>query len=153
MFSVSFSVSHFFIFLSLSFLFSIWSCFYHFHFSLIFFKISMFSYVFQIFFILVCFFLLDTFLHFLFFSTFFFIFLLGVRGAVTIPPEVNSNDFGVFRNYLADSNSIFAVAEFFLNDSNFWCVQSSITQNVSVHVHVLWLVCTHTIPFRMLWCP
>ena len=73
----------------------------------------MFSYVFQIFFILVCFFLLDTFLHFLFFSTFFFIFLLGVRGAVTIPPEVNSNDFGVFRNYLADSNSIFAVAEFF----------------------------------------
>ena len=41
----------------------------------------------------------------------------------------------------------------FLNDSNFWCVQSSITHNVAVHVHVLWPVCAHTIPFRMLWCP
>ena len=70
----------------------------------------------------------------------------------TIPPETNSNDFG-FLNYLADSNSIFVVAEMiFLNDSNFWCVQSSITHNVAVHVHVLWPVCTHTIPFRMLWC-
>ena len=35
----------------------------------------------------------------------------------------------------------------------FWCVQSSITRNVAVHVPVLWPVCTHTIPFRMLWRP
>ena len=41
---------------------------------------------------------------------------------------------------------------FFLNDSNFWCVQSSTTCNETVHVHVLWPVCTHTIPFRMLRC-
>ena len=41
---------------------------------------------------------------------------------------------------------------FFLNDSIFWCVQSSITHNVAVHVPVLWPVCAHTIPLRMLWC-
>ena len=40
----------------------------------------------------------------------------------------------------------------FFNDSNFWCVQSSITHNVAVHVPVLCPVCAHTIPFRMLWC-
>ena len=28
----------------------------------------------------------------------------------TMPPEKNSNDFGVFWNYLADSNSNFVVA-------------------------------------------
>ena len=59
---------------------------------------------------------------------------------------------GVLGIYSADSNSIFVAAEIFLNDSNFWCVRGSITHNVAVHVHVLWLVCTHTIPFRMLWC-
>ena len=32
-------------------------------------------------------------------------------------------------------------------------VQSSITHNEAVHVHVLWLFCTHTISFRMLLCP
>ena len=32
---------------------------------------------------------------------------------------------------------------YFLKDSNFWCV----------HVNVPWPVCTHAIPFRMLWCP
>ena len=32
---------------------------------------------------------------------------------------------------------------FFLKDSNFWCV----------HVNVPWPVCTHAIPFRMLWLP
>ena len=59
-------------------------------------------------------------------------------------PEINSNDFGVFWNYLADSNSNFVVAKIiFLKDSNFWCV----------HVNVPWPVCTHAIPFRMLWCP
>ena len=44
---------------------------------------------------------------------------------VTIRPEINSNDFGCFWNQLKDSNSIFVVADFFLNDSNLWCVQSS----------------------------
>ena len=42
---------------------------------------------------------------------------------------------------------------YFLNDSNFWCVQSSTTSNVAVHVPVLWPVCAHAIPFRMLLCP
>ena len=37
----------------------------------------------------------------------------------------------------------------FMNDSNFGCVQSSITRNVAVHVPVLWLVCAHAIPSRM----
>ena len=32
---------------------------------------------------------------------------------------------------------------YFLNDSNFWCV----------HVNVSWPVCAHAIPFRMLWLP
>ena len=45
-----------------------------------------------------------------------------------------------------------SLRNFFLNDSNFWCVQSSITCNETVHVLVLWPVCTHAIPFRMLWC-
>ena len=46
----------------------------------------------------------------------------------------------------------FRRCDIFFNDSNFWCVQSSITHNVAVNVHVLWPVCSHTIPFRML-CP
>ena len=50
---------------------------------------------------------------------------------------------GFFWNYLADSNSNSSSQFFFLNDSNFWCVHSSITHNVAVHVLVLWLVCTH----------
>ena len=33
--------------------------------------------------------------------------------------------------------------EFFLRDSNFWCV----------YVNVPCPVCAHAIPFRMLWCP
>ena len=49
----------------------------------------------------------------------------------TMRPDPNSNDFSGFWNELADSNSIFVVAEIFLNDSNFWCVQSSIT-------HTMW---------------
>ena len=32
---------------------------------------------------------------------------------------------------------------YFLKDSNFWCV----------HVNVPWPLCTHAIPFRMLWLP
>ena len=76
-----------------------------------------------------------------------------VKRSFPFGPKTNSNDFGGFWNYLADSISNFVVAKFFLNDSNFWCFQSPITFNETVHVHVLWLVCTHTIPFRMLWCP
>ena len=49
----------------------------------------------------------------------------------------------VFWNVLADSNSIFVVTDFFfLNDSIFWCVQSSITHSEAVRVHVLW-ACLH----------
>ena len=33
------------------------------------------------------------------------------------------------------------------------CFKVNHTHHVAVHVHVLWLVCAHTIPFRMLWCP
>ena len=67
--------------------------------------------------------------------------------------KTNSNDFGCFWDWLADSNSNFVVAKFFLNDSNFWCVQSSITHNVAVHVPELWPVCAHRIPIRILLCP
>ena len=71
----------------------------------------------------------------------------------TLRPHINSNDFGSFWHELADSDPNFVAAEICFNDSNFWCIQSSITHNVAVHVHVLRPVCTHTIPFRMLWCP
>ena len=37
----------------------------------------------------------------------------------TIPPEIISNDFGGFWNYLADSNSIYVVANFFLERFEF----------------------------------
>ena len=71
---------------------------------------------------------------------------LRLMACSTMRAETNSNDFGGFWNQLADSNWIFFVAKIiFLNDSNFWCVQSSITHTVAVHVHVLWPVCTHTI--------
>ena len=36
-----------------------------------------------------------------------------------------------------------SVKNYFLNDSNFWCVQSSITHSEAVHVPVLWPVCAH----------
>ena len=42
---------------------------------------------------------------------------------------------------------------YFFEGFEFFGVQSSITHNVAVHVPVLWPVCAHTIPFRMLWCP
>ena len=78
---------------------------------------------------------------------------IGMSQRSTMRPEIDSNDFGrgfginqQIRIRFSSSRKIF------LNHSNFWCVQSSITLTVAVHVHVLWLVCTHTIPFRMLWC-
>ena len=61
--------------------------------------------------------------------------MLHLRGLdtvrITMRVETNSNDFGGFWNKLADSNSIFFVAKIiiFLNDSNFWCVQSSTTHS------------------------
>ena len=63
------------------------------------------------------------------------------------------NKFERFRGFLElISRFEFVVrrrGNFFLKDSNFWCVQSSTIHNVAVHVQVLWPVCTHTIPFRM----
>ena len=41
---------------------------------------------------------------------------------------------------------------FFLTIRFFWCVRGSVTCDETVHMHVLWPVCTHTIPFRMLLC-
>ena len=65
-------------------------------------------------------------------------------------PETHSNDFGVVLESISRPEFDFrrCRALLFLKDSNFWCVQSLITHNVAVHVHVLWPVCTHTNPFR-----
>ena len=79
---------------------------------------------------------------------------LGHSKRLTIRPETNSNDFGGFWKYFSRFEFDFRrCGNYFLNDLNFWCVQSSITHNVTVHVRVLWPVCAHTIPFRMLWRP
>ena len=43
-----------------------------------------------------------------------------------------------------------SLRNFIFERFEFWFVQSSITHNVAVHVHVLWPVCAHTIPLRML---
>ena len=69
----------------------------------------------------------------------------------TILSETNPNYYGV-RNSLTDSNSIFVVAESFLNYSNFWCVPSSTTWTDTLHLNVLWPVCAQTTPWRMLLC-
>ena len=51
----------------------------------------------------------------------------------TIPLKTNSNDFGVFEiNYQIRIRIASLRKLYFLNDSNFWCVQSSIT-------HTMWL--------------
>ena len=73
----------------------------------------------------------------------------------TIPLKTNSNDFGEFWNYLADSNSNIVVAKiiFFERFEFLVCSKFNHTHHVAVHVHVLWLVCAHIIPFRMLWRP
>ena len=66
------------------------------------------------------------------------------------PPETNSNDFGWFLELISRFEFDFRRRGiFFLNDSNF-CVFKVQSHTVAVHVHVLWPVCTHTIPFRML---
>ena len=70
----------------------------------------------------------------------------SLRKERTMRLETISKDFGGFWNYLGDSNSILASWTLFF-------VRGSIACNETVHVHVLWPVCTHTIPFRMLVCP
>ena len=67
----------------------------------------------------------------------------------TIPAKINSNDF-VFLELISRFEFEFrhCGVVFFVNDSNFWCVQSSITCNESVHVPVLRSVCTQTIPVQ-----
>ena len=72
----------------------------------------------------------------------------------TMRAETNSNVFGVFWN-LAESNLNFVVAKiiFFERFEFLVCSKFSDTHHVAVNVHVLWPVCTHTIPIRMLWCP
>ena len=68
--------------------------------------------------------------------------------------EIISNDFGCFLELISRFEFDFLRREnFFLNDSIFLCVQSSITHTVAVHVPVLWPVCAHRIPIRMLLCP
>ena len=58
--------------------------------------------------------------------------------------EIYSNDFGVFLELINRFEFEFLRREnYFLKESNFWCV----------HVNVPWPVCTHAIPFRMLWFP
>ena len=66
------------------------------------------------------------------------------------------NKFERFRGFLEliSRIRISAVAEmiFFERFEFVGVFKSSITHNVAVHVLVLWTVCAHTIPFRMLWC-
>ena len=58
--------------------------------------------------------------------------------------KFNSNNFCRFGNCLADSNSNFFVEEIVSKKGfDFLCVRNSLTYNVTVHVHVLWLVFTH----------
>ena len=68
--------------------------------------------------------------------------------AVVPPYHAPGNKFERFRGFFGINQQIririlSSRKLFFLKDSNFWCV----------HVNVPWLVCTHAIPFRMLWCP
>ena len=77
--------------------------------------------------------------------------------------ENNAKNCDELKNYYAAENEFELLSRFefelhrrgnyFLKNSNFWCVQSSITHNETAHVPVLWPVCTHTIPIPMLWCP
>ena len=59
---------------------------------------------------------------------------------------VNSNDFGRFVSYVADSNWNFGVVEIISKKPfDFLCVRGSITYNVTVRAHVLWPVFTHVL--------
>ena len=68
---------------------------------------------------------------------------LQFRKKDTIRPETDSNDFDRFRNYLAVSNSIFFVADFFLKKTFrfFVCLEFNHIQCVTVHV--VWPIFTH----------
>ena len=44
------------------------------------------------------------------------------RATHTIRAEINSNDFGRFGNYIADSNSNFVVVEIIFKNSSMFCV-------------------------------
>ena len=62
----------------------------------------------------------------------------------TIGPETNLNDFGFFLELIGRFEFDFRRCGHFWKDSKFWCVQSSITCNEAVHVHVLWAcLCPH----------
>ena len=67
----------------------------------------------------------------------------------TIPPETSSNDFGGFGINQQIRIRFSSLRNFFFGTIRIFGVQSPITCNETVHVHVLWPVCTHTIPFRM----
>ena len=89
----------------------------------------------------------------------------------TMHPEINSNDFGCFWNYLVDSNSKFVVVEMVPKyQFEFFVCSEFIHTQCDITVHVLWLVfetCvdvspqmqthsrqTHiTLPFQLWLCP
>ena len=58
----------------------------------------------------------------------------------TIRVQTNSNDFFFWELISRFEIDFRRCGICFWNDSNFWCVQSSITHNLAVHVHVLWPV-------------
>ena len=64
-------------------------------------------------------------------------------------PEIHSNDFGRLCIYIVDSNSNFVVVEIISKKQFvFLCVRSPFTYNVTLHVHLLWLVFTRVLMFR-----
>ena len=68
------------------------------------------------------------------------------RWLCTMRALLNSNNFGRYGNYFADSNSNFVVVDTISKKKNvFLCVRGSITYNATVDVHVLWLVFTHVL--------
>ena len=94
------------------------------------------------------------------------VFIVGLhvpwcRG-LEVMPSVRPQLYHPCRNQFRTISGVFGINQqiririsslrIFLNDSKFWCVQSSITSNETVHVRVLWPDCAHTNPFRMLWC-
>ena len=66
-------------------------------------------------------------------------------------PEINSNDFGWFLELISRFEFDFRRCGKYFERFEF--LVCSKFNNVAVHVLVLWPVCAHTIPFRVLWCP
>ena len=79
--------------------------------------------------------------------------LLVLLFPFTMPPETNSNDFGSLKFISRFKFEFFSLRKSFFEGFEFFGVQSSTTCNATVHVPVLWPVCAHAIPFRMLWRP